>query len=260
MNREDGIVMVTLLVFLTLMAIAAALEFPSLLGDTNRRRVGDGEYRVKQLAFGAEEAYRVSGRYPASLDQWVGVANLALGERKDPFSPAQDLSYRDLGDRLEVRARGLDGQLVTADDVAELRDNRVPGRSLTRNRLRILRALAYRSDYLSPKTLTSAERIEIRDRLRIRALAMRRRIYVGRSDAKILDKSIQDQEKALRKLIKKHRKGKTYNRATGSNGLLRYLGLSDTRAGDGFGRDLLADDFGFSCAGRDGRKNSNDDF
>ncbi len=89
---------------------------------------------------------------------------------------------------------------------------------------------------------------------------MRRRIYVARSEEKILDKAIRDDETELRKIIKKARTGRTYNRATGRNGLLGYLGLNDSRGKDGFGRDLLADDFGFSCAGRDGRKNSNDDF
>ena len=260
MKNQDGIVMISLLVFLAMVSLAAAIEFPGLLEERDRKRQGEGEQRVQELARGAESTFRLTRKYPADLDALVLGGNYTWRDRKDPFAPSLDLVYQNRGDELELRSRGVDGRSSSADDVVERRSNRVPARALTRNRLRLLRARAYVSAYLSPSSLTAAERDEVRARLRTRSLLMRRRVYGTDADAQVLDKLIQDEEKELRKILKKHRKGKVYNQATGRKGLLSYLGLSDDQGVDGYGRDLLADDFGFHCAGRDGRRNSKDDF
>lgn len=260
MKNQDGIVMISLLVFLAMVSLAAAIEFPGVLAEQDRGRQGLGEQRVTELARSAESAWWRLRTWPADLDRLLLSGNHPWRDRKDPFLPSQDLVYSDLGDRMEIRSRGWDEQLSSTDDVVEERINRSPARAMTRNRLRLLRVKAWLSEYLSPKTLTVAQRDEVRVRLRTRSLLMRRMVYVSNAQAKVLDKAIKDEEKALRKILKKHRKGRTYTQATGRKGLLAYLGLGDEFALDGFGRDLLADDFGFYCVGRDGRKNSNDDF
>ncbi|MEZ5988454.1 MAG: hypothetical protein R3F30_04910 [Planctomycetota bacterium] len=255
--RQEGVVLISLLVFLLLMSLGAALELPGVVEERNRALEGSSETRLAAASVAAEDHRIAGGSFPTDLDALGGGANLPPRWRLDPFEPAEDMDLVDAGDRLELRHRGEDLVLATADDRVEVRSDRVSGRARTRNRLRLYRAVMFTSDRFQAKTMSAAEQAELRALWDELWPAMRRRVYEAAADRAATEARIA----AIRARIAEIQKGhKVKNVPGNARGLLAILKLPVQGDLDGFGRRLEVDDLGFYSAGRDGVGGTDDDF
>ena len=230
---------------------------PPLAGRA--RRV---EANLGTAAAAARTAFARNGAFPANLNALVTASGLpAAGAwRLDPYGAAQDLTYARTATGAQVRSRGPDQRLNTADDFVFA----VPGEDLLRARqrarLRLLRALLLASPYRHATTMSPAEVTAMRDATRTIASARRTWREATDPERTALTTAITAAEDTIGDLRFLHGLLTMPTALTGAGGLMAALGRPDNLALDGSGRRLILDpSLGVIAIGWDRRGGTDDD-
>lgn len=210
----------------------------------------------------ARLAFRRNGAFPTDLTGLIAAADLDPNGawRVDPWASPIDLNYRRQTTAANVRSRGRDARLGTADDVQAT----VPAESLVRarqrGRLRMLRAVLLRSPYSQAATMDETTRDTMRVAMRDQAIARRSWLTADAGTRTVLQATLTATAATIASLRSIHACPPIPNRVVGAGGLMGQLGIPDTRAYDGLGRRLIRDVvLGTMSAGYDRRRGTNDD-
>jgi hypothetical protein len=242
---------------LTLLALVPARSAGGALGPHRL-----GERRVAELAFAAQEAWLRDGGYPASLaaltSQELAPSTELAGQ--DPFDLAgAGVDYALAGADLALSSRGPDHALGTSDDRIASAFGQTPGRSLSRNRLRVLRALYTTSAYVDDPGVTPPRRAQLLQALRDATVARRHVVYASGAQKAQLQNDVAANEATVSAILAAAGAPAPPASATGPGGLLEAMGLPDPLGVDGFGTTLYVGVPGFLSAGVDTLEGGDDD-
>lgn len=188
----------------------------------------------------AELAFRRNGAFPTSFDLLAAAAGLAPtgAWRRDPFGAAQDFVWSRNGTRLQLRSRGQDRRANTADDVVAT----VPAERLVRlrqrGRLRLLRALLTVSPHRLSGTMTAEDRSAMRAAMRELAIVQRLWLGADTTTRSLLTARRSVATNTITTLATNNGCAALPSALFGPSGLMASLGLPDTYARDGLGRNL----------------------
>ena len=228
--------------------------------QANRSRLVDD--RLSVCAEATEIAYRRTGAFPTSLTNVANAAGLdAAGTwRRDPNGFAVDFAYNRNNTRVQLRSRGLDRRLNTADDVVETIPAERPMRTRQRGRLRLLRALLLISPYRTSGTMTAGDRAAMHDAMRDHAIAMRRWLGADAATRAVLTTTMQNAATTISGLVTSKGCTALPTALRGAGGLMTAIGSTDTAAVDGRGAALVRHTtLGIAAAGNDRRRGTADD-
>jgi hypothetical protein len=260
---ERGFALVALMLVLGAGAIGVAVAIGSLRTITLADQRWRAERRLANLACAAGVAFRRDGAFPSSIDalRTARIIDPDGVTTIDPFEGTRALDYRQRGTPrvLTLRSTGPDRRLRTADDMVATADSQTLGRARVRNRLRILRALYLRSQYMDAPSMSSAERAAMRAALRTWSLSQRALLWADTAARPGLVATRDAAMAEIDGLRTSYGLPAVPRRATGRNGLCGRLGVPDAVGRDGFGRVMLTASVGFQSSGGDGRRNTDDD-
>jgi hypothetical protein len=260
-DRQHGVALLLLLVLMASASVAAIALVQQVQPPLALRHIDTAE-RLATARGALATAYRRNGAFPTSLAGLAGPAGLpAAGSwRIDPFGAAQDFDYRSTAPSAEVRSRGVDGQLRTADDALMVAAAETPLRARQRGRLRLLRALLFRSQYRTVPTMTAPERDAMRNAMRQLAGSRRSFLLASSTERVALAASIAAATSTISSLCTLRGCTALPAGLTGSGGLLTRIGASDAAGIDGRNRPLLLDTaLGILAAGNDTVRGTDDD-
>ena len=210
----------------------------------------------------AELAFRRNGAFPTNFDLLAAAAGLdpTGAWRRDPFGAAQDFVWSRNGTRLQLRSRGRDRRANTADDVLAT----VPAERLVRlrqrGRLRLLRALLTVSPYRLSGTMTADDRDAMRVAMRELAIVQRRWLGADTTTRTQLAARRATATATITTLTTSNACVALPSAMFGPSGLMASLGLPDTYARDGLGRNLARHaSLGVVAQGNDRRGGTDDD-
>lgn len=260
-GRERGFALLALLAVIgagSMLLLVAVQRLVPPQGQQVRIAAGN----LATCVSAAELAFHRNGAFPTSFDLLAAAAGLdpTGAWRRDPFGAAQDFVWSRNGTRLQLRSRGLDRRANTADDVLATVPAERGVRLRQRGRLRLLRALLTVSPYRQSGTMTAGDRSAMRAAMR--ELAIVQRLWLGA-------------DTTTRTLLAARRTAATTTITTlstsnacatlpsamfGPSGLMASLGLPDTYAKDGLGRNLARHtSLGVVAQGNDRRGGTDDD-
>lgn len=210
----------------------------------------------------ARVAFRRNGSFPTSLDNLATAAGIDRqgSWRIDPWLSPNDVDYRRPATGANVRSRGRDGRLNTADDVqiAVIAEDLLRARQ--RGRLRMLRAILLTSSYFHAATMSPAEVSAMQAAMHTQAIAHRSWLTADAATRTALQGTLSSSAATITSLRSSHGLPAIPTRVVGANGLMQHLGLPDSRATDGQNRNLLRDPtIGLIAAGYDRRGGTDDD-
>lgn len=263
-NGSSGSSGFALLVLLMLMATAsvAAISLAQRALPPLALQRTDADDHLTTARLGLGHAYRRQGAFPTSLDSLAGTAGLPVAGRWriDPYGHAADLDYTRPAGNGQLRSRGPDRQLGTADDVVLTAAAEVPLRARQRGRLRLLRALLFRSQYRTNGTMNAAQTAAMAQAMNQLAAARRAWLTTPAADRPALALAIASATTTIGDLCRVHGCTQLPVALTGASGLLTAIGSSDAMAIDGRGRQLLLDPgLGILAAGNDMQRGTDDD-
>jgi hypothetical protein len=230
---------------------------PPLAG---RARLVDDRLAVCQEA--VEIAYRRNGAFPANLTALATPAGLDANGvwRRDPSGFAVDFAYNRNGTRVQLRSRGPDRRLNTADDVIETIPAERPLRTRQRGRLRMLRALLLVSPYRTSGTMTADDRTAMHDAMRDYAIARRRWLGADAATRAVLTTTMQGAATTISGLVASKGCAALPTALRGAGGLMTAIGSTDAAAVDGRGAALVRHTvLGIAAAGNDRTRGTDDD-
>jgi hypothetical protein len=263
-STPGGFALVVLLIMVAAAGAAAAGYIASRARPEHPGKIRAATAAVTLVADAAEESYMRSGAFPATLAAALQVAGRTLARAGvDPFT-SSSLDYRMVGlnpCRVVVRSTGPDRQLGTGDDIQKTVNEQVVGRARTYPRLRILRALYFRSP-LYASGLSAAAKTSLLGARRTYTRAQRELLYHNDAAHRaLLSTAKADLTNLVDSVVALLLGGPTISSITGPGGLLEQLGLPDSLGTDGFGNTLFyASTVGFMCAGGDRLAGNDDDF
>jgi hypothetical protein len=230
---------------------------PPLAG---RARLVDDRLAVCQEA--VEIAYRRDGSFPANLTALATPAGLDANGvwRRDPSGFAVDFAYNRNGTRVQLRSRGPDRRLNTADDVIETIPAERPLRTRQRGRLRLLRALLLVSPYRTSGSMTTADLAAMRTAMRDHAIATRRWLGADAATRTSLATTLTANATTITNLLLANVVTALPTGLTGAGGLLTAIGATDAAGVDGRGMPFyLHPTLGIAAAGNDRTQGTDDD-
>jgi hypothetical protein len=241
--------------------VVIAASFPGF-DDNARTRVAAN--RMVGIADRASAAFLRDRALPSDLASLAsaGVLDANGHWQYDPFGAGRTLDYAITGlpARLQLRSRGRDRTLGSGDDPAYSIDIETPARALTRDRLRVLRAVFLRSDYMDSPAMTATDRAAMRGHVRDWSLAQRSIRYATAANRIGL---IAQRDAAAARIeslrLSRGLIAVVPPNATGPGGLLEQLGLPDSLGIDGFGATFATGVVGFVSAGGDTIGGNDDD-
>lgn len=188
----------------------------------------------------AELAFHRNGAFPTSFDQLALAAGLEpTGSwRRDPFGAAQDFVWSRNGTRLLLRSRGIDRRANTADDVTATVPAERGVRLRQRGRLRLLRALLAVSPYRQSGAMTAGDRSAMRAAMRDLAIVQRLWLGADATTRTLLAARRSTATSTIDTLATANACTALPSALFGPSGLMASLGLPDTYAKDGLGRNL----------------------
>lgn len=255
---QGGFAYVALLVLTSVVGLVGAVALDGLVRRSTALPAVAAE-RLGAVAATAAEQYRLTGVLPGSLAALpVGAAN---GEwRRDPWGAGTDLDYRIRQRNLELRSRGPDGRLRTADDDVLVVDDEPLLRLRQRGRLRILRAVLTNSSFRNSVFMPVATRQQMVAAMRQVAIARRSWYFADAATRTALTAQIAAAQQVVVDTSTSFGLLPLPTRLLGGTGLLAALGLPDTRAVDALGQAMAVDPvLGFVARGGDRAGGTDDD-
>lgn len=228
--------------------------------QANRSRLVDD--RLSLCAEATEIAYRRNGAFPTNLTTMANAVGLdATGAwRLDPNGFAVDFAYNRNNTRVQLRSRGRDRRLNTADDVVETIPAERPLRTRQRGRLRLLRALLLVSPYRTSGTMTVDDRTAMHDAMRDYAIARRRWLGADAATRAVLTTTMQGAATTISGLVASKACAALPTALRGAGGLMTAIGSTDAAAVDGRGAVLVRHTvLGIAAAGNDRTRGTDDD-
>jgi len=119
-NRSRGYILITLMLFLSLLAVAALAVLPDLVFQIQRDREEELIHRGLGYARGVRRFYKKFGRYPARIEELENTNNLRFIRKhyKDPINKNQEFRILRMGDvvglgtgQIPMAGQGLQAQL-----------------------------------------------------------------------------------------------------------------------------------------------------
>lgn len=220
------------------------------------------ERNLETVDRAARFAFRTGGAFPANLTALIAATHLdGNGDwRIDPWASPTDLDYRRVTAGANVRSRGRDKRLGTADDVAAVVLAEDLVRVRQRARLRLIRAVLSRSQYCSTPSMTPADHDAMRAAMRDQATSRRAWLTADAPTRVSLQATLTASAATIAALRSTHACPPIPNRVVGAGGLMGQLGMPDSRGVDGIGRRLLRDvTIGVVAAGFDRTGGTDDD-
>jgi len=260
-DAQRGFAMLALLAVIGVGSVGVLLAVQAFLPPLRTR--GTTAADNLQVAADAQRvAYRRDGAFAADLDALASTAGLA-GDgawRRDPYGAAQELDLQVSATGATVRSRGVDGRLGTADDVTEFVAAEPLLRARQRPRLRLLRAVLLRSEFLLDGAMTSGEQAQMRSALRGYATAQRRLLTSDAATRAALASEMLAHAATIDGLRGAYGLPAMPTSTTGAGGLSSRLGVPDARAVDGRGVTFASDPvLGWRALGGDGTGGTDDD-
>jgi type II secretory pathway pseudopilin PulG len=252
---------------LVLMAVIGAGSVGVLLavqglGSAFAERPQRTERNLEVVDGAMRTAFRANGSFPAAIDALATAAGLDANAdwRIDPFFSPNDFDYRNVSGGKRALSRGPDGRLNTADDVAFVVDAEPLVRARQRGRLRLIRAALLRSQYRLAGTMTPTDVATMRTAMRDHAIAQRAWLTADAATRATLTTTLTTTEATIETMRVTHGMPVLPNRVTGGTGLMSRLGMPDTKAIDGNGRNMLVDTvLGARASGYDRTGGTDDD-
>lgn len=257
-GAEGGFAYVALLVLTSVVGLVGAIALDGLVRRATAVPAIAAE-RLGAVAATAVEQYRLTGVLPANLAALPsGAANAEW--RQDPWGAGTDLDYRIRQRNLELRSRGPDGRLRTADDTVLVVDDEPLLRLRQRGRLRILRAVLTNSSFRTSVFMPSATRRQMIAAMRQLAIAKRSWYFADAATRATLTTQIAATQQVVVDTSAAFGLLPLPTGLLGGTGLLAALGLPDTRAVDALGRAMAVDPvLGFVARGGDRAGGTDDD-
>lgn len=255
---QGGFAYVALLVLTSVVGLVGAVALDGLVRRATALPAVAAE-RLVAVATTAADQYRLTGVLPANLAALP--AGAVDGEwRRDPWGAGADFDYRIRQRNLELRSRGPDGRLRTADDDVLVVDDEPLLRLRQRGRLRILRAVLTASSFRNSGFMPAATRRQMVASMRQLAIAKRNWYFADAATRAALTVQIEAAQQLVVDTSAAFGLSPLPTRATGGTGLSTALGLPDTRAVDALGRAMAVDPvLGFVARGGDRAGGTDDD-
>ena len=260
-SPEAGFALLALMGVIGVTAIGLLLVVQPFV-PTLRERATSTDENLRVAVDAAKAAFRSDGAFPADLDALAAAVALDPdgGWRHDPYGSGEDLDLRTVASGLQLRSRGPDGRLGTADDVTFGVSGETALRGRQRMRLRLLRAVFTRSPYRHADTMSPAEEVAMAAAMRDHARARRRWLGADATERASLTDDLAAAEGTITTLRDAHALPALPGAPTGAGGLASMLGVQDWRVVDGRGAALLLDPvLGFVAVGWDGTGGTDDD-
>lgn len=238
-QRERGFALLALLAVIGAGSMLLLVAVQRLVPPQARHvRIAAGNLATCTSA--AEFAFRRNGAFPTSFDLLAAAAGLdPTGPwRRDPFGAAQDFVWSRNGTRLQLRSRGLDRRANTADDVLATVPAERGVRLRQRGRLRLVRALLTVSPYRLSGSMTVGDRSAMRAAMRELAIVQRLWLGADTTTRSLLTARRSAATTAIDTLVATNACASLPSALFGPSGLMASLGLPDTYARDGLGRNL----------------------
>lgn len=226
----------------------------------NRSRLVDD--RLSLCTECTEIAYRRNGAFPTNLTTMANAVGLdPTGTwRRDPNGFAVDFAYSRNRTRVQLRSRGRDRRLNTADDVVETIPAERALRTRQRGRLRLLRALLLVSPYRTSGTMTAGERATMHDAMRDYAIARRRWLGADTATRAVLTTTMEDAATTISGLVTSNGCPALPAALRGAGGLMTEIGSTDAASVDGRRAVLVPHTvLGIAAAGNDRTGGTDDD-
>lgn len=260
-GRERGFALLALLAVIgsgsLLLLVAVQRLVPP---QAHQVRIAAGNLATCVVA--AELAFHRNGAFPTSFDQLATTAGLdpTGAWRRDPFGAAQDFVWSRNGTRLQLRSRGLDRRVNSADDVLATVPAERGVRLRQRGRLRLLRALLTVSPHRLSGTMTAGDRSAMRAAMRELAIVQRLWLGADTTTRSMLTARRSAATTTVNTLATTNACAALPSALFGPSGLMASLGLPDSYAVDGLGRNLAADpNLGVKSRGNDRAGGTDDD-
>lgn len=260
-TRQRGFALVVLLIVVAAAGAAVAGYVASRARPELPGKLRAATDAVRMVTDAVEEAYLRGGAFPADLGAALGTASRAYGlAGADPYT-SRPLDYQIIGSQpahVRVRSVGPDRVLGTADDIVREVNEQVVGRARTVARLRILRAVYFKSPLCAGTVASPTARTTLLTSMRAYTLAQKQLLYLN--DAPHVTVRNQAATTLTNDLSQILAVALLPVPVTGPGGLLEQLGLPDWLGIDGFGNTFYASAVGVSCAGGDRTVGTDDDF